>query len=371
VKEILYIISDIDRSVFFEHTAIGIREKGFNISFVLINSKNSHLSKFLVANNFNLYHIEANEKLVFSWKPIITLIKLLRKLKPNIVHCHLAKANWIGLWASHILNIEKRIFTRHSGWPFKQSKKEILVDKIQNYLATDIVAISENTKQLLVNQGVATSKIHLIYHGFDLERMAEPDVEVVRSLKNKYNHSSKYPVIGIIARWEEPKGIQYTIKAFKMFLKEYPNALLLLFNVNDNMAYSKELNNLLADIPDYSYKKIFFESNIYDLYNLFDVYVHVPLNEKYEAFGQTYVEALAAGIPSVFTLSGIANEFIVNEFNALVVNYHSGDDIYKAIGRLVNEEVLREKIVMNGKNDVKRFNLNTFINNIISLYNLI
>ncbi len=200
--------------------------------------------------------------------------------------------------------------------------------------------------------------------------MSEPDVEIVRSLKNKYNHSNKYPVVGVIARWEEPKGIQYTIEAFKIFLKEYPDALLLLFNVNDNMAYSNVLNNLLADMPGSSYKKIFFESNIYELYSLFDLYVHVPVNKIYEAFGQTYIEALAAGIPSIFTLSGIANEFIENEINALVVNYNSSNDIYNAIKRLVKEEGLRKKIIFNGKNDVKRFDLTTYINNIISLYNL-
>ncbi len=44
--------------------------------------------------------------------------------------------------------------------------------------------------------------------------------------------------------------------------------------------------------------------------------MHVTIGKHYEAFGQIYVEALAAGIPSVFTLTGIAPEIIEHEHNA-------------------------------------------------------
>jgi glycosyltransferase involved in cell wall biosynthesis len=83
------------------------------------------------------------------------------------------------------------------------------------------------------------------------------------------------------------------------------------------------------------------------------VFVHVPVSNEAEAFGQTYVESLKFGIPSVFTLSGIANEIVINEENALVVDFKSTDEIIKAIKRLLNNQTLCLQLVENGKKSVE------------------
>ena len=102
---------------------------------------------------------------------------------------------------------------------------------------------------------------------------------------------------------------------------------------------------------------------------MFDIYIHVPVNPSCEAFGQTYVEALAAGIPSVFTLSGVAQEFIVHEENALVVPFKDSNAIYKAMLRLLNDLSLREKLSAEGFQSVSRmFSFEDYIRNLQKLY---
>jgi glycosyltransferase involved in cell wall biosynthesis len=97
--------------------------------------------------------------------------------------------------------------------------------------------------------------------------------------------------------------------------------------------------------------------------------VHVPIDECAEAFGQTYVEALAAGIPSVFTLSGIAREFIENEKNALVVPYKNANAIQTSIERLLENKQLRNNLVEQGKKDVyASFVIDKMMNSLFSLY---
>ena len=96
----------------------------------------------------------------------------------------------------------------------------------------------------------------------------------------------------------------------------------------------------------------------------------MPIDENCEAFGQTYVEALASGIPSIFTLSGIANEFIINERNALVVPYKNSDAIYNSCIRLLNDKTLCNSLIENGKKDVtQKFQLEQMINSLEALYN--
>ena len=122
-------------------------------------------------------------------------------------------------------------------------------------------------------------------------------------------------------------------------------------------------------MPREKYVEIDFESDIVALYKCFDIFIHVPINEKIEAFGQIYVEALAAGIPSVFTLSGVATEFIRNNENALVVDYKSEDQIYNALKTLLDNPKLCDSIVANGKKGLnKLFTIDRMINKLEVIY---
>jgi glycosyltransferase involved in cell wall biosynthesis len=264
------------------------------------------------------------------------------------------------LWAG----VSKRIFTRHAGKSLEWQYKEAIIDQIQNRLATDIVSISLNIQELLIAQGVSEHKIHLIHHGFDLERMKNHDENEVARIKSFYNPQKNYPIIGVVARWMEWKGIQYIIPAFEKLLEDYPNAKLCLFNASENAEYAHALLPMLQELPEGSFEYIGFESNVYDLYSLFDIYVHTPLDPYCEAFGQTYVEALAAGVPSIFTLSGVAREFVAEEPLAHIVPFRDSEAIYEA---------MKKQLASPPKNTIhgaffKNFELNTYIEKLEALY---
>ncbi len=247
--------------------------------------------------------------------------------------------------------------------------KKSKIDKFINSMATHILAISENVKNILITEeGVSPEKIRLIHHGFDLDKFATVPNTEVEGLSLKYNPGKRKPVIGVVARYSHWKGIQYTIEAYKKLLQQYPDALLLLANAKHG-DYKNELAALLSTLPENSFHEIEFEQNSFALFQLFDVYVHVPIDEELEAFGQTYVEALAAGIPSVFTNSGVAREFIQHCKNALVVDFQNAEQIYQAILKLLTDPSLAETLTRNGRADVKEmFSLKKMIGNLEKLY---
>jgi glycosyltransferase involved in cell wall biosynthesis len=365
--KVVYIVSDINKAVFFEHTALMLRDAGIDLSFILINSRDGELARFLQAKGFTAYFIEVH-KLLFSWQQIFTCIKILKNIKPQAVHCHLAAANFVGLVSAFLARVPIRIYTRHAGKPLISTRKESLLDKIQNYLATQIVAITENTKQLLLSEGVAERKIKIVHHGFDIDRMMRPDPTEVRRIKQQYNSENKYPVVGVIARWMKWKGIHYIIPAFALLLRDYPNAKLCLFNATDDADYSAEIREMLKALPEKSYQTVSFEKNIYDLFQLFDIYVHVPINPYCEAFGQTYVEALASGVPSIFTLSGIAREFITED-NAYVVDFQNSDEIYTKMNAILAKQKNPDMLFKNGQEVVaKMFSLQKYKATLLSMY---
>lgn len=368
-KKVTYIISDIEKALAFEWIAETLNAEKFELSFILLNRRQgSYLENWLKAREIPVFFVYyESKKQLFSafWK----VRKILKNIGTQVVHCHLFTASLLGLLAAKSLGIKKRIFTRHHATLHHEYfPRAVYYDKFINYLATDIVAISQNVKEVLIEkEGVKPEKITLIHHGFKLEIFENVSLKEIEALKTKYNLQNKYPVIGVIARWIHLKGIQYIIPAFAEFLKLYPNAHLVLANARGD--YTAEIKKLLKNLSSNTYTSIEFENDLPALYQLFDIYVHTPINSQVEAFGQTYVEALAVGIPSIFTISGVAKEFIRHQENAWVVPFQNSKKIAEAIQNLLQNNDLQNKIIQKGKESIQNlFNLQTMIAKLENLY---
>jgi glycosyltransferase involved in cell wall biosynthesis len=364
---IVYIISNVQKALAFEWIADRLEKAKFDLSFVLIGQVNTPLEIFLKQRGIVVCTIKYNGKHSFLAAGLKTTM-FLRKIKPHIVHTHLFEANLIGLTSAYFLRIRRRIYTRHHAMVhYNEYPKGLKWDKWCNFIATDIVAISKNVETILVERDkVDCEKISLIRHGFDFDYFNVPD-DRVSSIKNKYGFITRsFPVVGVIARYIELKGIQYIISAFKKISQQWPDAHLILANATGD--FQGEIQSQLNQLKAGSFTEITFEDDLAALYKLFDVFVHVPIDENSEAFGQTYVEALIAGVPSVFTLSGIAKEFIIDRKNAMVVNFKDSDGIAESVTTLLKDEALRTKIVEMGKIAAQDFSLDAYIHNLQRLY---
>ncbi len=367
-KKITYIVSNVNKALAFEWIATHLSKEKFNLSFILLNKGNSALETFLRNLNIPVLRINYRGKKDIP-KAILKLVSLLSKNKPDVVHTHLFDASLAGLTASRLLGIPKRIHTRHhSSYHHVYFKHMVKYDRLVNFLSTDIVAITNTVKEILLQkEHVNQNKIHLIHHGFELEKFEHQPTEVIHKMKALYNPGNLHPVIGVISRYTEWKGIQFIIPAFKKLLETYPDALLILTNADGD--YKNEIQDILKTIPKRNYIEIPFENNIFALYHVFDIFVHTPIDDASEAFGQIYVEALASGIPSVFTLSGIANELIVDQKNALVVPYKSPEAIHTAMKELLGNEGLAKMLTTQGKKDVaEEFQLAKMILSLENIY---
>jgi glycosyltransferase involved in cell wall biosynthesis len=364
--KLIYVISDIDQTLAFEWISMRLPSE-FDFQFVLIGRDNPKITSFFRENKVRFKVISDSVYPSFLSK-VVAMTKIIRCERPDIIHSHLWRANLIALPVAWLQRVRKRIFTRHHGTihynEFPSGRKW---DRLVNFLATDIVAISENVREILVDWDKADpKKITIIRHGFDLNYFKNVPKPNIESVRERQHIPDTFPRIGIIARYLEWKGIHFLIDAFRQLRASFPAAHLVLSNTKGNFA--KEIRRRLSDLPDGSYTEIDFEVDVAALYQTFDIYVHVPTDPNSEAFGQTYIEALAAGIPSIFTLSGIAREFIKDEFNALVVDFRNSEAIHAAIMRLLADKELSKRLVENGKQSVPQFELDNMIDNLINLY---
>jgi glycosyltransferase involved in cell wall biosynthesis len=365
---ITYIISNINKALAFEWVSAYLNKDKFNLNFILLNPGDSVLESYLKQNNIQVDRITFISKKNIP-KAIYETCKILKRHQSHIVHTHLFDANMVGLLAAWFVGVPKRIHTRHhSDFHHIYHPKAIKYDKLVNRLSTDIVAISKLVKDILIKkESVSPEKVHLIHHGFKLEDFKNVPASAISLLKQKYLPNDSAPVIGVISRYTEWKGIQYIIPAFETLLKTHPSAFLILANASGS--YDPTVKKMLQKLPGKNYVEIPFEDNIFALYQLFDLFIHVPISESCEAFGQTYVEALTAGIPSVFTLSGIANELIVDRHNALVVPYQNSDAIYHAMKEVLGNRTLVNHLIANGQKDtIDAFDLRKMILSLERLY---
>ena len=295
----------------------------------------------------------------------------LMQRQPDIVQTHWFAGSLIGLQAAYYANVPVRVFHREHP-PIKYynrhpaSKHQLIWD-----CATHLIAVTGKSKAGMVEDGIPADQITVIPTGFDVNQFINLEPYRVERLKSKYLNTDELkrrsPVIGVAARYVKWKGVEYVIHAFKKVLAEHPQALLIVSggHVDRTVVRSKmqaacqadvvahQYDDILAvfdclsELPDGSYLEIPFEQDLYALFQLFDVFVHVPTDPIQETFGQVYVESMLAKIPAVITLSGSALDHAVHRENAWIVDYQNSDQIADGILTLLSDQSLREKIVRN------------------------
>ena len=364
---IVYIISTMHpRWIAIEWVSKHLERSKFNLSFILIANGDHSLASFLKAQELPFLPIH-HSGLQDLPRTILIIYNYLREHNIEIVHTHFGIACRAGLVAAVLARVPVRIHTRHYGGLHENNAKlwVWVWARINNLCSNKIIAPSNVVKSVLCDgEGVQPNQIVRIDHGFDLQFYAS----AIRDLASRHYSSEDAPIVGVVARYELLKGIQFIIPAFRRLLQDYPNAKLVLAGAFGS--YIHEICKLLSNmLPEHSYTEIKFELDQVALYKRFDIFVHVPIVANYEAFGQVYVEALAAGVPSVFTPSGIAAEFIVDRYNAHLVPFQDSDAIYRSIKFILSNPEHREQLIINGLDSVRaRFGLDLMISSLEELY---
>jgi len=348
---ICHITSNLNYSLFIEAVAKFLDPEKYDVNFVFLNPERSALADKVEAAGATTTLVPYRAKRDLP-AAITRLTKLLRHDRPDIVHTHLLDASVAGLTAAVLAGVKRRVHTRHHGAEAHMYYPHgVYYDKYISRLSKRIMATTSSVYKILVDlEHVDPNKIDIINYGYDLATFS-PQSDSSADMLRKYGLEGCWPIVGVISRFVEGKGIQYVIPAFARLLKDHPNAKLVLANAVGD--YSDEIESLLkAHLDSERYSLISFEPDIFSLYSVFDVFVHVPIGPDFEAFGQTYIEALYMGIPSVFTLSGIAHDFIEDGKNALVVPYCDSEAIYNALHRLLTDASLTAELACHGRRDV-------------------
>jgi glycosyltransferase involved in cell wall biosynthesis len=280
-------------------------------------------------------------------------VRLLLRTRPRVVITFGQTATLLGLIGALVSPRSKRVYFRQHTSSNKAGmfSKGNIYDSLSNFLSQKIIVSNTNTFSYLVNkEKVPASKIFVCEFGFDVDSFAHRDPLKICAMKNKYNMVNHGFVVGIVSRVTPIKGLEYTFQAFRNLLIYYPDTVMLLANAMDADEYT--LAKLLENIPAENIRILEREVDMVSVYGCMDILVHVPINFEVESYGLVYVEAFLSKLPTIITISGIANQIAADEYNCLVVNYRDSSQIFRSLVRLIENNELRFELGQNAFNSV-------------------
>lgn len=288
--------------------------------------------------------------------------------RPQAVICFGQTASIIGLIASYFSCHATRIYLRmHTSMNRTEGySRGVLYDRISNYLAQKIVVPNQNTGNYLVaHEKVDPRKLREIRFGFDLQDFRAPNTNRIRHFRETYDLPEDVFTIGIASRFTQMKGFQYSLPALASFMKRNPQSILVLAGAGKGVL--PELQDSIKDISQTQLRIIPRVNDMAAFYKTLSVFLHTPIDETVESFGLVYIEAFAAGVPSIITVSGIAKEIAINGKNCITVDFKNSEAIENALDFCVSNQAALLSISATAQISVSSFSINTMCDEYISL----
>lgn len=343
-QRVILCFSQVVSTPIYDAIVQSYSEMGLELICVYFGSETVPVRNFAKSRGLQTMQYSTQSKLEI-FRAFIKFMVLCRSFSPKVVVSFGQTATLIGLMGALLTSSAKRVYFRQHTSSNKSGvlSKGTTYDVLSNRLADRVIVSNINTYDYLVEEeGLPPEKLAICQFGFDQKYFAFPNKENISLLKNKYRITDADFVVGVVSRLSPIKGLEYTFTAFSEFLNLFPNSILLLANAMD--APTHILEPLTSMLPSENLRVLERETDMSAVYGCMDVLIHVPINRAVESYGLVYVEAFLSGIPTIITLSGIANEIAIDHENCLVVDYENWEEIYDALKSLRINTKLRQKL---------------------------
>jgi glycosyltransferase involved in cell wall biosynthesis len=306
-----------------------------------------------VANDVNVTRIDGlgrSIKPVSDLGALISIIRIIRDYKPDIIHTHTAKAGVIGRIAS-ILSRHRsfRVHTFHGhllhGY-FSRTKTNsiILVERILGYFSNNLIAVGQKVQQDLINAGIGDAeKFQIIPPGLQLEDIpSQIEAKKILGLDPDLLYCS---LIGRVTNIKRPDRFLEVVEELRKR------------NVNVKFFIAGS-GNLLSEtskrirLEDLAVKCLGWRSDIEVILAASDI---VLLTSDNEGTPLSLIQAGMVGIPVVSTDVGSVSDIVLNGKTGLVRSLNI-QDLADAVESLVEDLHLRQSL----GSEAKSFTLKNF-----------
>ncbi|MEW5977040.1 MAG: glycosyltransferase [Acidobacteriota bacterium] len=257
------------------------------------------------------------------------LMACIRKVRPQIVHAFLFRANLLTRLACTVCRVPINISSIRI---IEQERHYYYwIDRLTSSLVTQHLAVSEEVKRVSCQRsGIPEDRVRVIRNGIRLPTpgWAPETTSFDRppAIKRELGLNAGSRVCGTVARLHSQKGIAYLIQAFSKLTGEFPEAELLV------VGEGKERGPLQSLAAEHGVRKqVHFAGLALDPIKYLAVMDVFVLPSLYEGLPNALLEAMAWGVPVVASSVGGVPEVIQHQINGLLVAPGDAQAIAEAV----------------------------------------
>jgi len=293
-------------------------------------------------SGIRLVELEHVRRAINPWRDalgLIELVRLCRRLRPDIVHAHSSKAGVLGRLAAVIAGVPIRVFTVH-GWSFAAyggpaGRLYLWVERRLARFTSSLVCVASAARELGTAAGTCLPERSVVIH----------NAVDVASFASVWPHGGP-PRIVSVGRLAFPKDFSTLVEALAGLRADWRAAFIgegpLRAEISGEVRRSglEERIDLLGargDVPD--------------LLASADIFV---LSSRSEGFPISILEAMATGLPVVAADVGGVAEAVLDGQTGLLVPPSDPKALAEALERLLRDEAFRRRLGAAGRRRARR-----------------
>lgn len=296
------------------------------------------------------------------------LVRLFRRLAPDVVHTHSSKAGIVGRWAARRAAVPRIVHTVH-GWPFHAHQHPAVaagwrtLERVTAPLADRLVVVAETDRAKGLAAGIGRPDQYVtVRSGLELSGYGA-DALSRAAVRHELGLPPDAVVLGAVNRLSAQKDPLTLVRALATPLGRSPSTRLLLVGDGplraqveaqiEQLGVSSQvvLTGLRLDVPR--------------LLTAMDVFVSTS---RWEGLPRTVLQAMATGVPVVATATDGIVDVVASERTGLLAPVGDAAAVGAHAQRLIEDVGLRGRLVRAAAQQLPDFDATGMVRQLEELY---
>jgi glycosyltransferase involved in cell wall biosynthesis len=294
------------------------------------------------------------------------LVVLLRARQIDVMHVHLTGytgGRW-ALLAARLAGVPGVVCTSHIAPRTSQGWRIRLDRAILSRLVDRYVAVSQaSSRRFVTLLGLPSSKLVVIPNAVNLEQFAGAVEPARTAIRREHGIPDGAPVIGVLARLNEQKGLAYLIQAMPAILAAHPNVHLLLVGEGP-LREALETQARELGVAE-QIRFVGYRSNTVEYLRAMDLFV---LPSLYEGLPLSVLEAMGAGLPVVATRVDGTPEAVVDGETGLLVPPADPKALARAVVAVLSDRERAARMAVCGRMRAEELSDGALLDRLESVY---
>jgi glycosyltransferase involved in cell wall biosynthesis len=356
----------------------GLAERGYETTLVAGSLARGEDSMAFVAEELGI-EVERLEELHREISPIrdtvaiLRLARLIRRVRPHILHTHTAKAGAVGRLAALLAGdarppIVVHTFHGHVLRGYFDPVRTAAFRLLERWLAkrtTALVAVSPQVRDDLIGLGVAPRERFVVVRlGIELEQRVAAEQDGRGESRRVLGIGADRFAVGWIGRMTGVKRTDDVLRAFRRLRDRGVDACLCMIGDGPDRPAVERRAHELGVMRDTLF--LGYQEEVAPYYAAFDAMILPSINEGTPV---SAIEALAAGRPVVATRVGGVPDVVREGEDGFLVDPGDVDALADRLARLAADPKLRERLGAAGRARViPRYSVERLIDDVDRLY---